>query len=247
MYSNAYIFRYAGIMVILVAAILSSAAMLLKPLQERNEAVDKMQSILTAAGFEDVDASNAIAIFNEKVTNMIVIDNEGNVLDDYTGEGKENSTAFKVDLKAELYSKSVNKPFRLPLYVIEKDNQKIFIVPLRGVGLWGPVWGNIALKDDFKTVVGVAFGHKSETPGLGAEIETPIFENQFPGKTIFDDNGNFTSIEVIKGGVVNQPTALQKHKVDAISGGTITSNGVSDMLRNVLESYEPFFKNKDKS
>lgn len=242
MYSNAYIFRYAGIMVILVAAVLSSASMLLKPMQERNEAIDKMQSILTAAGFEDVNATNAIAIFNENVTNMIVIDNEGNIVDDFTNEGKENSNAFKLDLKAELYKKSVNSPFQLPLYVVEKENEKIYIVPLRGVGLWGPVWGNIALKDDFKTVVGVAFGHKSETPGLGAEIETPIFEEQFPGKTIFDDNGVFTSIQVIKGGVINQPANLQKHKVDAISGGTITSNGVSDMLHNVLESYEPFFK-----
>jgi Na+-transporting NADH:ubiquinone oxidoreductase subunit C len=242
MYSNAYIYRYAGIMVILVAAILSAAATLLKPLQQRNEAVDKMQSILTAAGFEGADAKNAIEMFNKNVTNMIVIDNEGNIVDDYEGEGKENSSAFKVNLKEELYKKSVKRPFQLPLYVVSKNGEKIYIIPLRGVGLWGPVWGNIALKDDFKTVVGVAFGHKAETPGLGAEIETPIFEDQFPGKTIFDENGNFVSIGVIKGGVVNMPVSRQSHLVDAISGGTITSNGVGDMLQNVLESYEPFFK-----
>lgn len=244
MYSNAYIFRYASIMVILVAAVLSAAAMLLKPLQQRNEAVDKMQSILTAAGIHDVAAEDAIRIFNENITNMIVIDNKGNVVDDYTGEGKEKSRAFRINLKDELYKKSQNRDFELAMYVINLNGELIYIIPLRGVGLWGPVWGNIALKDDFNTVVGVTFGHKSETPGLGAEIETPIFEDQFPGKTLFDEQGTFKSIRVIKGGVANLPSAAQLHAVDAITGGTITSNGVGDMLKNVLESYEPYFKNQ---
>ncbi|MDA3943759.1 MAG: NADH:ubiquinone reductase (Na(+)-transporting) subunit C [Bacteroidetes bacterium] len=242
MYSNAYIFRYAGVMVILVAAILSSAAMFLKPMQERNEAVDKMQSILSAAGIENVTTENAIELFNNYITDMIVVDNEGNIVDDFKGDGKENSEAFKLNLKEQLYNKSVNKDFKLPLYVLEKDGQKINIIPLRGVGLWGPVWGNIALKNDFNTVVGVTFSHKSETPGLGAEIETPEFERQFPGKTIFNDQGEFVSIGVIKGGVSNFPLDVQRHKVDAITGGTITSNGVNDMIQNVLESYVPYIQ-----
>ncbi|PKP54021.1 MAG: NADH:ubiquinone reductase (Na(+)-transporting) subunit C [Bacteroidetes bacterium HGW-Bacteroidetes-1] len=242
MYSNGYIFRYAGIMVVLVAAVLSAAAMFLKPMQERNDAVDKMQSILSAAGFEGVDAKNAIELFNKNVTNMIVIDPDGNVVNDFTGDSKENSKAFKLNLKEQLYNKSMSRPFELSIYVVNKNGESVYIIPLRGVGLWGPIWGNIALKSDYRTVVGVTFGHKSETPGLGAEIETPIFEEQFPGKTIFDENGNFVSIGVIKGGVANQPETQQSHVVDAISGGTITSNGVSAMLKNVLESYEPFFK-----
>lgn len=244
MYSKAYIFRYAGLMVILVAAILSSAAMLLKPMQERNEAVDKMQSILTAAGIENVNSKNAIELFNQYVTNMIVIDEKGNVIDEYKDAGKENSEAFKVNLKEQLYNKSVNRSFRLPLYVLDKDGETINIVPLRGVGLWGPVWGNIALKSDFNTIVGVTFGHKSETPGLGAEIETPVFEDQFPGKKLFSEDGEFVSIGVIKGGVENFPANVQRHNVDAISGGTITSNGVNDMLKNVLESYVPYIQKR---
>ncbi|MCK9290435.1 MAG: NADH:ubiquinone reductase (Na(+)-transporting) subunit C [Bacteroidales bacterium] len=245
MYSNAYILRYAAIMVILVAAILSSAAMLLKPLQDRNEAVDKMQSILIAAGFENVNSSNAIEMFNDNVTQMIVIDQDGNLIDEYTDDAKENSMAFKLNLKEELYNKSLNKPYKLPLYIAERNDKHIYIIPLHGVGLWGALWGNIALKDDFITVVGVTFGHKSETPGLGAEIETPIFEDQFPGKVIFDETGKFTSIQVVKGGVASLPADLQKHKVDAISGGTITSNGVNDMLQNVLESYVTYFKSQE--
>ncbi len=244
MYSNAYIFRYAGLMVILVAAILSSAAMLLKPMQERNEAVDKMQSILSAAGIQNVTADNAIELFNDYVVNMVVIDENGNVSDEFKGAGKENSEAFKVNLKEQLYNKSVNRGYKLPLYVLEKDGETINIIPLRGVGLWGPVWGNIALKSDFNTVVGVTFGHKSETPGLGAEIETPKFEEQFPGKKIFSEEGDFVSIGVIKGGVENFPANVQRHNVDAISGGTITSNGVNDMLKYVLESYVPYIQKR---
>lgn len=242
MYSNAYIFRYAAIMVILVAAILSAAAMFLKPLQERNDAVAKMQNILASAGFKDVDATVAIELFNKNVTNMMIIDPQGNVLDDFTGSGKENSAAFKIKLKEELFNKVSGKPYRLPMYVANKDGETIYIIPLQGVGLWGPIWGNIALKNDFNTVVGVSFGHKAETPGLGAEIDGENFQIQFPGKTIFDEEGKFTSIKVVKGGLVNQPEAIQNHLVDAITGGTITSNGVGDMLKNVLESYEPYFK-----
>ncbi|HMM11264.1 MAG TPA: NADH:ubiquinone reductase (Na(+)-transporting) subunit C [Bacteroidales bacterium] len=242
MYSNAYIFRYAGIMVIVVAAVLSAAAMLLKPMQERNEAVDKMTSILRAAGFEDVNTKNAIELFNSTITNMIVINQDGDIVDDYTGEGKENSKAFKLNLKEQLYNKSVNRPFELPLFKANKNGETIYIVPLRGVGLWGPVWGNIALRDDFNTVVGVTFGHKSETPGLGAEITELNFTEKFPGKQLFDENGHFISIKVVKGGAATLDASMQNHAVDAISGGTITSNGVSEMLRNVLESYEPFIK-----
>ncbi|MBK9290129.1 MAG: NADH:ubiquinone reductase (Na(+)-transporting) subunit C [Bacteroidetes bacterium] len=242
MYSNSYIFRYAGIMVIVVAAVLSAAAMLLKPLQERNEAVDKMISILRAAGYDDVNAGNAIELFNNTITNMIVINQDGEVVDDYTGPGKENSRAFKINLKEQLYNKSVNRPFELPLFKASKNGEVIYIIPMRGVGLWGPIWGNIALREDFNTVVGVTFGHKSETPGLGAEIVEPLFTEHFPGKQLFDESGNFVSIRVVKGGAATLGAEMQNHAVDAISGGTITSNGVSDMIRNVLESYEPFIK-----
>jgi Na+-transporting NADH:ubiquinone oxidoreductase subunit C len=108
--------------------------------------------------------------------------------------------------------------------------------------LWGPVWGNIALEEDFKTVYGVTFGHKGETPGLGAEISTTDFQKQFSGKTIFDDEYNFTSVKVVKGGVVTMPPDQQIHGVDAISGGTITSNSVSDMLEDCLKNYKSYIK-----
>jgi Na+-transporting NADH:ubiquinone oxidoreductase subunit C len=242
MYSNAYIFRYAAILVVVVAAVLSSAATFLKPMQQRNQAIDKMQSILAAAGKQDVSVENAIEVFNEHITNMIVIDQDGNVLADYSGDEKQNSEAFNLNLKTELFNKSQNRPYRLPLYVIDKQGEKTYIIPLLGAGLWGPVWGNMAIKSDFSTVTGVTFDHKSETPGLGAEINTNMFQDQFKGKQLLGPDGKFVSVQVVKGGVLNFPADQQKHKVDAISGGTITSNGVNDMIENVIESYVPFFK-----
>ena len=242
MYSNSYIFRYAAIMVIIAAAVLSTAAMLLKPFQEKNIAIDKMGGILTSANIPDVNSKNAIKLFNEYVTEEIVINQDGDVVDSYKGDEMDKAKAFSIDMKKELYNKSKGLPFELPVYVIEKEGKKLYVVPLRGVGLWGPIWGNIAFADDMNTVVGATFDHKGETPGLGAEITTALFEDQFIGKTIFDKKGNFTSIEVVKGGVTKLPADQQIHGVDAISGGTITSNGVSDMIKNVLESYLPYFQ-----
>ncbi len=242
MYTNRYIFTYAAVLVILAAALLSLAAMLLKPFQERNRAIDKMRGILASAQVKEATAENAIPLFNKYIVEELVIDPKGNVINSYTKSPKEEAPAFKIDLKKENYNKTHNKPYKLPLYIADKGGQKIYIIPMLGTGLWGPIWGNIALTSDFKKVVGVFFDDKSETPGLGGEIKTPKFENQFIGKTIFDNEGHFTSIAVVKGGVVKLPPDQRIHGVDAISGGTLTSNGVDAMLRNTLKSYLPFMK-----
>jgi Na+-transporting NADH:ubiquinone oxidoreductase subunit C len=238
--SNGYILRYAAIMVIIAAALLSSAAMLLKPFQEKNMAIEKMGGILDAAGITGISTDEMITSFNKYVKEEIVINQDGKVVDVFEGKGKEKGKAFNINLKEQYFNKSQGKPYELPLYVLEKDGKTIYIIPLLGTGLWGPIWGNLALKEDLNTVIGVYFDHKGETPGLGAEITTKQFTSQFVGKKIFDDNGKFTSIMVVKGGVKKLPKNEQIHGVDAISGGTITSNGVNDMIKNVLESYLPY-------
>lgn len=123
------------------------------------------------------------------------------------------------------------------MFVI-KTKQVFYIIPVRGKGLWGPIWGYIALEGDMNTVYGVSFGHKSETPGLGAEIETVKFQQQFNGKKIFDQDGDFVSIKAVKGGAL--PDNI--HGVDAVSGATITSDGVTEMFRRTLSNYIPYFK-----
>ena len=142
------------------------------------------------------------------------------------------------DIKA---GKSSDEP-QFPMFVCEKEGKTFYVIPVLGSGLWGPVWGNIALESDFSTIYGANFDHQGETPGLGAEISTDIFQDQFPGKTIFDDSYNFKSIKVVKGGAATMPTAEQIHGVDGISGGTITSNAVDAMINDCLENYVPYIK-----
>jgi len=152
--------------------------------------------------------------------------------------------AFDIDLKKELDKAKTGEADKqlFPLFVFNKDGNLYYIIPVRGKGLWGPIWGYVALEGDMNTVHGASFGHKGETPGLGAEIETEEFQKQFVGKKIFDESGNFVSIKVVKGGAAPEDT----HGVDAVSGGTITSNGVTEMLKRTLGSYISYFKTMNK-
>lgn len=130
----------------------------------------------------------------------------------------------------------------LPVYVCQKENKTYYVFALRGKGLWGPIWGYISLTDDFNTIYGAYFDHKTETPGLGAEIKTAMFQNQFKNKKLYDENNQFVSVKVLKGG----GSKGNPHGVDAISGGTITSKGVEKMLDDWLSQYNTFIKNQKK-
>ena len=118
------------------------------------------------------------------------------------------------------------------------EKGKVYIIPLRGAGLWGPIWGYIALLSDMNTIYGANFDHQGETPGLGAEINTEKFQKPFIGKTIFDQSGLFTAVIIAKIGEKSDPA----HTVDGISGGTITSKGLQKMLFDDLATYQEFFK-----
>ncbi len=248
MFSNKYIFIYATILVVVVAAILSVTAVVLQPFQDRNVNIEKIQNILTSANITSTK-SDAEELYGMKIKQELVVDLNGDVVGIYA-DGKQelgNIRAFDLDLKSQLKlkeeveaGKSKETPV-FPIFVCDNNGENTYIIPLLGKGLWGPIWGYVALKNDFKTIVGAVFDHKGETPGLGAEINTPKFQEQFIGKTIFDDNGNFTSVTLVKGGLANS-NMDPKHGVDAISGGTLTSNGVSDMLQNCLLNYLNYFK-----
>jgi Na+-transporting NADH:ubiquinone oxidoreductase subunit C len=221
---NSYTFGFAAIMVIIVAALLSVAYIQLKPFQDRNVELEKKQNILSSVGI-NVERENAEAIYSTYIKRELVLNNKGEEVE---------GIAFDIDLGKEI-KKDVNVQL-LPLFISEVDGTTRYIIPLRGKGLWGPIWGFISLEDDLSSVYGAVFDHKGETPGLGAEINTPMFQEPFAGKTIFEGE-EFTSIAVVKGGV----TEGDMHKVDGISGGTITSVGVSDMLSERLTMYLPYF------
>lgn len=221
---NSYTFVFAGVMVVVVAALLSFAATALKPFQDKNVSLEKKQNILSSIGVE-VSRDEAETDYDTYIKQELVINN---------GKVKEGVDAFTIDLSKEIKKSPEERD--APLYVAEKDGSTFYIIPLRGKGLWGPIWGYISLKGDINTVSGATFGHKGETPGLGAEIVATGFTGQFPEKKILDEQGEFVSIQVMKG------NASGNHEVDGISGGTITSVGVQDMLEDCIQAYVPYLK-----
>ena len=234
--SSGFTFLFSCIMVVVVAVLLSLAAIGLGPYQERNIRLEKMQNIL---GSIDVKSKpeEAEKLFKQYIKQEVVLNNKGEMV-------KNDISAFDIDLKKELdKARAGNADKQLfPLFVFNKEGKNYYVIPVRGKGLWGPIWGYLALEGDMNTFYGASFGHKGETPGLGAEIDTDVFEEQFRGKKLFDEAGNFVSVKVIKGGAA--PEDL--HGVDAISGGTITSNGVSEMIRRTLKNYIPYFMTVNK-
>jgi len=226
--SNNYTFIYASVMVILVAAILSIAAISLKPMQNKNTEIEKKQNILASVNIETT-AKDAEQVYAEKIVNSYVVNSEGEVVE---------GDAFTVDLKVQKAKPLEQR--QLPVFECQTETGLKYIFPLRGAGLWGPIWGFVALNEDLNTIFGANFDHQGETPGLGAEISTTVFEEQFTGKSIFDASGKLVSIIVAK----SSESAPEEHKVDAISGGTITSKGLEQMLLDDLTSYQKFITRK---
>ena len=224
---NSYTFGFAAVMVVLVASLLSVAAISLKPFQDKNVESEKKQNILSTVGIE-VSREEAAAAYEKNITSTYVLNNKGEVVE---------GDAFNVDLGVEL-KKPADQQL-LPVFESVNDGDKIYILPMRGKGLWGPIWGFIALKEDMNTISGAVFDHKSETPGLGAEISLGWFQEPFIGKQIFEGT-ELVSINVVKGGAKED----DMHAVDGISGGTITADGVTDMLAERFDQYLPFFNTK---
>jgi Na+-transporting NADH:ubiquinone oxidoreductase subunit C len=167
-----------------------------------------------------------LLLFDKTIKKSLVINTDGEVV--------ENVDPFTIDLRSE--QKKPVESQNLPLFIagIEGDRE-VVIIPLEGKGLWGPIYGYISLEADMSTIYGVTFDHKGETPGLGAEINTTAFEAMFTGKKIFEGD-KFVSIKVVKGGAREGDI----HGVDAVSGGTITSVGLQDMLEDSLIKYEKY-------
>ncbi len=225
---NTYTILYIVVMVVVVGAALAYAAMSLKPLQQANADADKMKQILASVRIVPADG-HVQADFDRYITRQMLVGASGNATD---------GDAFAVDVAQESKKKDKTKRL-LPVFECRlPDSQVKYILPVYGAGLWGPVWGYVSVDSDGKTVYGAYFAHQGETPGLGAEIEKPGFGAKFEGKHLFVD-GRFRPVAVVKAG---QKPADGAEYVDGISGGTITSKGVSDMLSNCLSPYEKFLE-----
>lgn len=224
--SNVYTIVYITVMVLVVGTALAFTAMSLKDKQIENANADKMSQILQSVHVVS-DRSTVVADFQKYITAQTVVNSDGQ-----TVEGAE---AFSVDVAAEA-GKPVGERM-LPVYICQLPEAGTkYILPLSGMGLWGPIWGYVAFDADGSTIYGAFFDHQGETPGLGAEITKPAFSDQFNGKTVFKD-GRFLPVDVVKKG--QKPDGDQDY-VDGISGGTITSKGVASMINDCLTPYKAY-------
>ena len=228
---NSYTFLFASLMVLVVALLLSVSYVQLKPFQDRNIELEKNQNILSSVGI-NILREEAEDAYDKYIIEEVVVDNQGEKVLGYS--------AFDIDLAKEIKKSSEDQ--LLPLFVSEMNGKKQYIIPLRGKGLWGPIWGFISLESDLNRVFGAVFDHKAETPGLGAEINQDFFQLPFKGKEIFKDN-TLMSVKVVKGGASKDDL----YAVDGISGGTITSDGVTDMLYERLSMYTAYLNKMKKS
>ena len=240
MHSNQYTTIFILILTSVVALILAGMFTALKPIHDANEAIYNKKEILAAVdpNAENMEDPDVESIFSTKVKQYVL---------NAKGEVIEAKTANGLPLKAEeiKMDKERKKPEAdrvYPLYVYEGEDGPYYIVAVYGKGLWDAIWGSIALKSDLNTIGGVAFGHKGETPGLGAEIkDNAAFKKNFIGTKIFNDKGEFVSVRVRKGGARDKT-----HEVDGISGATVTADGVTDMMMEGIQVYLPYFESLKK-
>ena len=239
-FTNRYIIIYAAVLVAVVAVILSVASEALRSRKEANARNEKMQNMLAAIGVQS-SLDNANTLYSKYFVEELAIDGRGEVVARFQPADAKNAKdrPFDIDVKAQQTLAKEGKDCRLPFFRFRKDGKEGFVVPVYGAGLWGAIWGYVAFEADFNTVIGVTFDHKSETPGLGAKITTPEFQGQFAGKRIFSPEGEFVSVAVVK-----NADKSSENQVDAISGATITSSGVSAMLKDCLEPYRGYWGKK---
>lgn len=223
---NTYTVIYVSVLVCVVGAVLAWVALALKPKQDDNIKVDKMQQMLSSIRISSTK-DNAIDLYGKYITDSYIVNSKGE---------KQQGEAFEVSVASEIKKPAAER--LLPVFVCSVDGATKYIIPVYGAGLWGPIWGYLSVNDDGNTVYGAYFSHQGETPGLGAEIAKPEFSDKFEGKQLYK-NGAFTSIAVVKKG--KQPANGEDY-VDGISGGTITSKGVESMMKSCLECYDAFFK-----
>jgi Na+-transporting NADH:ubiquinone oxidoreductase subunit C len=249
-HSTSYIIKFTLIMTIVVAFVLALMVSGLKDVHSVNESVYNKKGILSAVSQQLGKDVNTLSnqevqdLFNSQIVQKVINMKGDELTEDQikSATGGTASKAEEIDLAKE--SKKPEMDRLLPVFTFTSSDKKEYnIIYVRGKGLWDEIWGYITLEGDWNTIAGQAFDHKGETPGLGAEIkDNKAWYSQFAGKKIYNTNGEYTSISVVKGGI-KDPT----NQVDAISGATITGNGVDEMLDRGLKYYEPYILKNKKS
>lgn len=241
---------------IVCSVVVSAAAVMLKPLQVKNQKLDIRTSVLRTAGMlkpgESTDEiEKDFARFQVKLVQL----DTGDYVDPKT-LGLKDAAAFDQrkaakdpQLSRALSGRediaSIKRQSNIAKVYVLREGGKLqrVILPIHGYGLWSTLWGFIALKGDVNTVAGLGFYQQAETPGLGGEVDNPKWKALWPGKKIYGDNVDDPLIHLVKGGV--DPASPQAdHEVDALSGATLTSRGVTNLLQFWLgkEGFAPYLK-----
>ena len=228
--SNTYTVIYSTVLVVVVAAVLAFAAMYLKPKQDDNIKKDTVSQILTAAGIETTEDSDILQIYADSIEKAILVKMDGEVAKALNTTAKECVVYGTSDLKKQTVAADADK--LLPVYIFKNGTT---VIPCYGAGLWGPIWGYIGLDNDLNTIKKACFGHKGETPGLGAKItdEPAVFADKFTSKVI--------GAGEIKFEVAKNVDADAASAVNAISGATITSQSVGKAVNQWLGFYQEYF------
>ncbi len=236
-HSTGYIVSFATIVCLVCAVFVSGAAVGLKDRQDANKLLDRQQKVLAVAGLIEEGAS----MTREEITSLYASSVQARVIDLATGEPNDSVDPAKFDQLAaskdpERSTKAPEntaKIMRLPnqalvFDVVEDGERKALILPIEGYGLWGTLYGYLALAPDTRTIVGITFYSHKETPGLGGEVDNPRWKALWPGRMAFDERG-VPSIAVKKGAA--GPVSEDPYNVDGLSGATLTSRGVTNLLR----------------
>lgn len=214
--SNVYTIIYASVMVIIVAFVLAFVSSSLKETQDLNVRLATKEHILSSINLRE---SKDVAADYTKIVKDNLMKEDGTLVE---VPAEDFSSEYNTEILAEKYH----------VFVCTLEGDTKYIFPVYGAGLWGPIWGYVALNSDKKSVYGVYFGNEGETPGLGAEISTLPFQKRFDNKQVMKDG------QVALGVQKNAPQ--DDYLVDGVSGGTITSKGVNSMLKECLSNYLPF-------
>ncbi len=249
--SNVYTIVYSTILVVVVAAVLAFVSMALQPKQNENIKKETVSQVLTAAAQADTTVkigkdADVIKLYTEMAEIAFYVDGNGNIVGEEMNLGKDDISRIEVATTADLKRQNdiikkieagdstLLSTLKLPVYVINVNEQEITVIPCYGAGLWGPVWGYLAVNADGRTIAGSVFDHKGETPGLGAKIAEDDFEQKFKGKVFGEGETRF---EIIKGNAEGL-----ENGVDAISGATITSQALGKAINLWAKYYEPYLK-----
>ena len=231
--SNTYIIIFTALMTIFFGFILSITRMKLEPIQDIQVEIDTKKKILGAVmEISSLSPEEILFTYNKKMKSVVV---------NIKGEIKDSLVAEKVNIQKNFKINPEDRQYPVFMYSNTGESVDAYIFPMFGNGLWDWISGFVALDKDLNRVIGVAFDHKTETPGLGARISSSEIQDRYKGKEIYDVDGNLVSIFMLRR---ENNDNLSKHEVDGMSGATITGKGLNNMLTHYFDCYRVFIEEK---